>query len=55
MLNAEVRLARGDFSLDVSLSSSPGVLALFGRSGCGKSTLVDALAGLLPAPRSTSS
>lgn len=48
MLNVEVRLARDDFSLDVSLSSSPGVLALFGRSGCGKSTLVDALAGLLP-------
>ncbi len=48
MLNVDLKVARGDFTLDVSLSSSPGVLALFGRSGCGKTTLVNALAGLLP-------
>ena len=48
-LALSVRKRRGDFSLDVDVHATAGVVALFGRSGCGKSTAVDLLAGLLRA------
>jgi molybdate transport system ATP-binding protein len=48
MLMVDLRLRRGDFSLEARFSAStPGVTALFGRSGCGKSTLISLIAGLL--------
>ena len=46
-LEIDVRMARGDFSLDLKLSADCGVLALFGRSGSGKSTVLGLIAGLL--------
>jgi molybdate transport system ATP-binding protein len=48
-LVAEIRVTRGDFTLDAALSVVPGeVVALLGPNGAGKSTLLRALAGLLP-------
>jgi molybdate transport system ATP-binding protein len=47
VLCAELRLSRGSFTLDASVSVSPGtVTAVFGPSGAGKTTLLDAVAGL---------
>ncbi len=47
MIAATLRLARGDFTLDVSLAlPAQGVTALWGASGCGKTTVLRALAGL---------
>ncbi|MDP1901483.1 MAG: molybdenum ABC transporter ATP-binding protein [Rubrivivax sp.] len=47
MIDAELRLARADFTLDVALAlPERGVSALFGPSGCGKTTVLRALAGL---------
>ncbi|WP_420435615.1 ABC transporter ATP-binding protein [Candidatus Poriferisodalis sp.] len=47
-LDAELRLRRGDFELDVQLRVEPGeTAALLGPNGAGKSTIVTALAGLL--------
>ena len=47
MIDATLRLARHDFTLDVALSlPGNGVTALFGPSGCGKTTVLRALAGL---------
>jgi molybdate transport system ATP-binding protein len=47
MIEARLRLARRDFTLDVALElPEHGVTALFGPSGCGKTTLLRALAGL---------
>ena len=47
MIEAQLRLARRDFTLDVALElPARGVSALFGASGCGKTTLLRALAGL---------
>ena len=47
-LHAEIRLQRGGFELDVSLTVEPGeTAALLGPNGAGKSTIVAALAGLL--------
>jgi molybdate transport system ATP-binding protein len=47
MIDAQLRLQRRDFVLDVALNlPTRGVSALFGRSGCGKSTVLRALAGL---------
>ena len=47
MIEASLRLRRGDFKLDVALQlPAQGVSALFGPSGCGKTTLLRALAGL---------
>ncbi|MGW9350107.1 ABC transporter ATP-binding protein [Nocardiopsis flavescens] len=49
VLSADLRLNRGDFALDVSLSVAAGeVLALLGPNGAGKSSALRALAGLLP-------
>jgi molybdate transport system ATP-binding protein len=50
MIDAQLKLQRGTFSLDVSLQlPSQGISALFGPSGCGKTTVLRALAGLAPA------
>ncbi|NDG39922.1 MAG: molybdenum ABC transporter ATP-binding protein, partial [Betaproteobacteria bacterium] len=39
MIEASLRLQRGDFKLDVALQlPAQGVSALFGPSGCGKTT-----------------
>ena len=48
-LDADIRLVRGDFELDVSLGVEAGeTAALLGPNGAGKSTIVAAIAGLLP-------
>lgn len=48
-LKADIRLRRGEFELDVSLSVGAGeTAALLGPNGAGKSTIVAAIAGLLP-------
>lgn len=50
-LEARLRLTRGAFVLDVSLSvPARGVTALFGPSGSGKTTVLRCLAGLERAP-----
>ncbi len=46
MINLDVALDRGDFSLRAAFSSEAKVTALFGPSGSGKSTLIDLVAGL---------
>jgi molybdate transport system ATP-binding protein len=47
-LDADLRLRRGDFVLDIALSVAPGeVVALLGPNGAGKSTALRMLAGLL--------
>jgi len=49
-LAARLRVARGDFRLDLDLDVAPGeVVALLGPNGAGKSTVLGALAGLVPA------
>ncbi|MDH5484674.1 MAG: molybdenum ABC transporter ATP-binding protein [Gammaproteobacteria bacterium] len=46
-IEARFHLARGDFTLDVSLAiPARGISAIFGPSGCGKTTLLRAIAGL---------
>jgi molybdate transport system ATP-binding protein len=51
VIEASLRLPRGAFTLDVSLTlPARGVSALFGPSGCGKTTLLRCLAGLEHAP-----
>ena len=48
-LGAELRVDRGPFTLDATLTVPPGtVLALLGPNGAGKSTALRALAGLVP-------
>ncbi|MFE9244026.1 ABC transporter ATP-binding protein [Nocardiopsis sp. NPDC006938] len=48
-LDAELRLTRGDFTLDVALTARPGeIIALLGPNGAGKSSALRALAGLVP-------
>jgi molybdate transport system ATP-binding protein len=47
-LSADIRLARGGFTLEASVRAADGeTLALLGPNGSGKSTLVEALAGLV--------
>ena len=47
MLQANLALERGKFTLDVALQLPPsGITALFGPSGCGKTSVLRALAGL---------
>ena len=41
-----VRLARGDFTLDVDLSWDERVVVFFGPSGSGKTTLFEVLLGM---------
>src|SRR5690349_16054626 len=48
-LNAELRVTRGNFDLELDLTIAPGeVVALLGPNGAGKSTALRALAGLSP-------
>jgi molybdate transport system ATP-binding protein len=48
LLEANLQLARGSFTLDVQLTLAAGeVLALLGPNGSGKSTVLDLLAGLV--------
>jgi molybdate transport system ATP-binding protein len=46
-LTVELRVARGDFRLDVAFAVPAGVTILLGRSGAGKSTTLDAISGLV--------
>jgi molybdate transport system ATP-binding protein len=46
MISVDVALKRGAFDLDVTFSSEPGIIALFGRSGAGKSMTINLIAGL---------
>ncbi len=49
MLKAQVRVERGDFSLDLDISAGAGeVLVILGPNGAGKTTFLRALAGLIP-------
>lgn len=51
-LEADLRLRRGDFTLDVALEAAQGeILALLGPNGAGKSSVLRALAGLAPLSR----
>ncbi len=48
-LDAQLRVDRPTFRLDLALTAAPGeVIALLGPNGAGKSTALRALAGLLP-------
>ncbi|QBS40653.1 ABC transporter ATP-binding protein [Nocardia sp. CS682] len=48
-LDAQLRVTRGDFDLDIELSVAPGeVVALLGPNGAGKTTALRTLAGLTP-------
>jgi molybdate transport system ATP-binding protein len=46
-LGVEIRLARGEFALDVAFDCPPGITCVMGPSGAGKSTILSAVAGLV--------
>jgi len=46
MISLDVKIARGDFSLEVAFDSASKVTALFGPSGSGKTTLIELISGL---------
>ena len=47
MLDADIRLSRNEFALDIQFRAPPGITALFGPSGGGKTTILsmDAVTG----------
>jgi molybdate transport system ATP-binding protein len=47
MIELDLTLRRGEFSLEFALATPARALALFGPSGCGKTTILLAIAGLL--------
>jgi molybdate transport system ATP-binding protein len=47
MIELDLALQRGEFSLELALASPARALALFGHSGCGKTSILLAIAGLL--------
>ncbi len=47
MIAIDIRHRRGDFDLDVRLSSEARVLGLVGPSGSGKTTLINIMAGII--------
>ena len=47
MIEVDVRLQVGAFSLDVAFANGAGVTALFGQSGSGKSLTLSIIAGLI--------
>ena len=47
MIEVDVRLRAGAFSLDVAFANGAGVTALFGQSGSGKSLTLGIIAGLI--------
>ncbi len=47
MIEVDVRLKLGSFSLDVAFANGAGVTALFGQSGSGKSLTLGIVAGLM--------
>jgi molybdate transport system ATP-binding protein len=47
MIDLDIAMQRGEFSLDIKLASAARALALFGPSGCGKTSTLLAIAGLL--------
>ncbi|WP_292532126.1 molybdenum ABC transporter ATP-binding protein [Methylocystis sp.] len=47
MIEVDVRLRAGAFSLDVAFANGAGVTALFGQSGSGKSLTLSIIAGLI--------
>ena len=47
MIELDLALQRGEFSLELNLASPARALALFGPSGCGKTSTLLAIAGLL--------
>lgn len=47
MIDVDVALDRGDFSLDVAFTAGARVTGLFGHSGSGKTTLLHVLSGLV--------
>ena len=50
MLEIDVQVARGDFSLRAALNiPTPGVTAFYGASGAGKTTLAHTITGLTQA------
>jgi molybdate transport system ATP-binding protein len=51
VLEFDVGLRRGEFTLHAAASLGPGVTGLAGPSGCGKSTLLSVLSGLLKPDR----